>query len=63
MFMDFGVDPSSLDRMSLGEVFGMMDALRRRKENKDEMPDELAIEESMQSFYDVVRSDPSVKLE
>ena len=61
MFLDFGVDPRALDTMSLAEISSMSKALSRRR-GKTPMPPKTEDREALMAFADIVKNDPSVRL-
>lgn len=61
MLLDFGVDPTVIGRMTLGEIDGMLRALEKRR-GKAEVPSEKEMSERMQDFADFVRNDPNVSI-
>ena len=61
MMLDFGVDPRSLDSMSLGQIDGMMSSLEQRR-GKVPAPSEKDRADSMEAFAMFVRDDPNVSI-
>lgn len=62
MLLDFGVDPRSMETMSLSQMFDMFRSLRNRRQ-RDRMPSRREEREAMDRFTSVVAADPSVRLE
>lgn len=59
MMVDFGVDPRSIDTMSLGEISSMIDSLSKRR-GKVELPTDTERSEAFAEFSDFVMNDPQV---
>lgn len=61
MMLDFGVDPRSVDTMSLGELSSMMSALEKRR-GKADVPSEEERTRLLADFAVFVQDDPMVRI-
>ena len=61
MMVDFGVDPRSIDTMSLGQIASMIVGLSRRRGRVD-VPSEEERAEKMAEFAQFAEMDPSVRI-
>jgi hypothetical protein len=62
MFIDFGVAPSEVKRMSMAEMHGTMRRLSERTKKTGKMPTRSEEEAATEAFAKIVANDPTVRL-